>query len=337
MKALVVGLGSMGKRRIRCLKALHVENIVGVELNIIRAKEVELEYSIPTYQTIDSALIDHKFDFAIISVPPKQHTDVMLVCCKLKIPFFVEASVVEGELNKVLLEIEKSNLIAAPSCTMFFHPAIKEISSIIKSNALGKISNVILHTGQYLPDWHTYEKVSDYYVSDPETGGAREIVPFELTWITQLLGYPRRVAANFRKTINIEGAEYIDDTYNCLMDFGSFLASITIDVVSRYATRTLLINCSHGQIKWSWDANSIMIYDSRSSKWNEVKYQMSNSHSGYNEHIGENMYIDEINAFLEALKGGVNFPNTLKMDLRVLKLLGDIESSEKLSRFIEFK
>ena len=47
--------------------------------------------------------------------------------------------------------------------------------------------------GSILPDWHTYEDVSEYYVSKKETGGGREIVPFELTWITLVLGFPKRV------------------------------------------------------------------------------------------------------------------------------------------------
>jgi hypothetical protein len=39
------------------------------------------------------------------------------------------------------------------------------------------------------------------------------------------------VAANYRKTIEIPGAEYIDDTYNILLDYSNYLAVVTVDVV----------------------------------------------------------------------------------------------------------
>jgi hypothetical protein len=61
---------------------------------------------------------------------------------------------------------------------------------------------------------------------------------------------------------------------------------------------------------------------------------MLSSEQGYNANIGENMYIDEIKAFLNAVKSGVPFVNTLKKDYEVLQVLYDIEKSDKESRFI---
>ena len=110
-----------------------------------------------------------------------------------RVPFFVEASVVDDGLVEIIAKTREMNLLAAPSATLRFHPAISEIFRIVRGGRLGRISNVMLHSGQYLPDWHTYEPVSNYYVSDPATGGAREIVPFEMTWFTELFGFPRRV------------------------------------------------------------------------------------------------------------------------------------------------
>jgi predicted dehydrogenase len=186
----------------------------------------------------------------------------------------------------------------------------------------------MLHSGQYLPDWHTYEPVSDYYVSDPATGGAREIVPFEMTWLTELFGFPLRVAGQFRKTIEIIGAEYIDDTYNCLLDYGNFLATVTVDVVSRHATRRLTINGDKGQLLWSWDDEAIRLFDGASSRWTEIKYEMEQAEPGYNKNIGENMYVDEIRVFLAAVNGKAKFPNSLEQDHRVLKLLYALERSD---------
>jgi predicted dehydrogenase len=249
------------------------------------------------------------------------------------VPFFVEASVVDDGLAEVTQRVREAGLVAAPSTTLHFHPAIAEIFRIVREGRLGRISNILLHSGQYLPDWHTYEPVSDYYVSDPATGGAREIVPFEMTWFVELFGLPRRVAGQFRKTIDIAGAPDIDDTYNCLLDYGSFLASVTVDVVSRNATRRLVINGDKAQLNWSWDDAAIRIFDGESARWSEVGYQMEQAAPGYNKNIGENMYIDEIRAFLDAVAGKSPFPNTLERDHRVLELLYALERSDRTASF----
>lgn len=333
MKAVVIGLGSMGKRRIRCLQTLGIKNIIGVDLRSDRRVEAAQRYGIPTESEISKVWQAFLPDVAIISLPPKAHVSAMHACIDQSVPFFVEASVVDAGLADVIERIKHSSLVAAPSTTLHFHPAIKEISRLVRSNTLGKISNVMLHSGQYLPDWHTYEPVSDYYVSDPATGGAREIVPFEMTWFTELFGFPRRVACQYRKTIEIVGAEGIDDTYNCLLDYGTYLATVTVDVVSRQATRRLTINGEKGQLIWSWDDAAIKVFDGLSSQWSEFGYQMEAAEPGYNKNIGENMYIDEIRAFLDAVAGKAAFPNTLEQDHRVLKMLYALERSDATSDF----
>ena len=335
MKAVVIGLGSMGKRRIRCLKSLGIDEVFGVDIRLDRRDEILVKHEIPVFSSTADMWSAIAPDIAIISLPPKMHVMAMLECIAHKVPFFVEASVVDDGLTEVVSKARSAGIVAAPSTTLYFHPAIAEITRIVRKGLLGKISNILLHSGQYLPDWHTYEPVSDYYVSDPDTGGAREIVPFEMTWFTGLFGFPRRVAAQYRKTIEIPGAEYIDDTYNCLLDYGSFLANITVDVVSRHATRRLTINGSNGQLVWSWDDPVIKVFQGASSTWQDIQYQMGDAEPGYNKNIGESMYIDEIRAFIDAVRGDSVFPNSLEEDHRVLKLLYAMERSDKLARFIE--
>jgi len=335
MKALVIGLGSMGKRRIRCLQSLEINDIVGVDVRHDRRIEAMSKYDISVFPSLTDLWATGKPDIAIISLPPKLHVEAMRECMAHQVSFFVEASVISDGLAEIAARAKEIGLIAAPSSTLYFHPAITKIFQIVRERRLGKISNVLLHSGQYLADWHTYESVSDYYVSDPSTGGAREIVPFEMTWFTKLFGFPSRVAGQYRKTIDIPGAEYIDDTYNILLDYRTYLASITVDVVSRYATRRLTINGSDGQLIWSWDDPVIRIFESSTDTWNDIHYEIENSESGYNNNIGEGMYIRETSAFIEAVLGKGKFPNSLEEDIQVLNLLYSIERSDKLARFIE--
>lgn len=339
MNFLIVGLGSMGKRRIRCLKALgyEINDIVGFDVREDRRKEAEQKYGIKTYSDIENALGVEKPSAFIISVPPDLHHIYMKTAIEKGINFFVEASVVDTDMDIIKEKLRNTDIVAAPSATLLFHPAIKVISEIIKNGQLGKTSNIIFHSGQYLPDWHTYEKVGEYYVSNPATGGAREIVPFELTWLMNLFGFPERVCGNVRKTIVIEGAEKIDDTYNFLFDYKDFMTTITIDVVSRYATRRLLINGDQKQLIWDWNLNNVQLYDPLINQWEIISYEMKSAESGYNLNIGENMYIDELNAFIQAIKKGKAFINTMENDHKILKLLYTIEQADRDSTYIRFE
>jgi predicted dehydrogenase len=336
MNFLVVGLGSMGKRRIRCLQSLGYSGIYGFDLREDRRSEVLEKYGVKAFSDILSAIREVQPTAMIISVPPDVHHEYMKLAIRENIHFFVEASVVDTDMDIIKNDLENKDIVGAPSATLLFHPAIKIISEMVKSGELGKVSNIIFHSGQYLPDWHTYEKVSDYYVSNPATGGAREIVPFELTWLTDVFGFPKRVCGNYRKTINIEGADKIEDTYNFLMDYEDCLATVTVDVVSRFATRRLLINGDKKQLFWDWNQNNIQVYDPAAAQWDTINYQMKTAADGYNPNIGENMYIDELNAFIQTFVERKPFVTSIANDHKVLKLLYAVEEADRTSRYVVF-
>lgn len=327
----------MGKRRIRCLQTLGMTSISGFDTRQDRREETGRLYGITTYENFANALSQGKPNVLIISVPPDLHHHYMMVALERRIPFFVEASVLDDGMTELIQNLKDKSLVAAPSATLVFHPAIAIIEEQVKSGALGKISNVIHHSGQYLPDWHTYEAVSDFYVSNPATGGGREIVPFELSWFTKVFGFPGRVCGNFRKTIEIKGAEKIDDTYNALFDYGNFLASFSVDVVSRHATRRLLINGDKRQLIWDWDKNCVRTFAPEKGEWETIEYEMGKAASGYHANIGEGMYVAEIANFIDAIDGKRPFANNMSNDHRVLKLLYAVEESDRTGSYVRFE
>ncbi len=325
---LVIGLGSMGKRRVRNLQSLGINNIIGLDNREDRREEAKKIYQIKTVSNFQEAIDNFKFDAFIISLPPAIHHVYMKKAIEMGVPAFIEASVVDTDFEQMIKEAKEKNIVLAPSCTLFFHPAIKKIAEIIQNNDLGKISNYLYHSGQYLPDWHTYEDVSEYYVSNKETGGGREIVPFELTWITLILGFPKRVVGLYKNAIQIEGANDIDDTYNLLMDYGQSIFNLSVDVVSRHATRRLVINGDKKQLYWDWDDNIIKVYDPVSNDWKVIKYDTVVAQDGYNKNITEQMYIEEMESFLKATNNERPFPNNLEHDHQVLKVLYAVENSD---------
>ena len=323
MNVLVLGLGSMGKRRIRCLRTLGCGSIAGYDLREDRREEAEEKYQVQVVSNIDS-LVLNKTDAIIISTPPDKHSECIKLAIEEKKPAFVEASVILEGLAELNEFAQKQGVFIAPSCTLKFHPAVQDIKNIVQSGKYGKVTSFTYHSGQYLPDWHPWEKVKDFYVGNRETGGCREIVPFELTWITDVVGFPENITGFYGKTMDV-GAD-IDDTYVIAMDFGDYYGSMTVDVVSRYALRSLVLNMEYGQILWRWDENTVRLYNAIDQRWVHYRSAEGQAAAGYNKNIIEDMYVEETRLFIEAVKGRAKFPNSLDEDIRVLGLLQKIEA-----------
>jgi predicted dehydrogenase len=325
MKFLVIGLGSMGKRRIRCLRALGYEHIIGYDPRKDRRNEASEKYYY--LQTVDQIKDIKRFDALVISTPPDTHLEYLKLAVEKKIPAFVEASVLSEGLAEINEASKKSKVLIAPSCTMQFHPVIRDIKKIVQSGKYGRVTNFTYHSGNYLPDWHPWEKVTDFYVSNRATGAGREIVPFELTWICDVMGFPTAIKGYFNKTMDV-GAD-IEDSYAFNMKFEKSVGSVIVDVTARYAIRSLVMNLEFGQILWRWDNGYFDLYEVPDKRWIRFFQAEGNAASGYNKNIIEEMYINELATFIKSINNGkVSYPTNLDYDIKILNLLYEIENSD---------
>jgi predicted dehydrogenase len=325
MRFFIAGLGSMGKRRIRCLNRLGYSDIIAYDLDQDRRHEAGEQYDIETVENIDSIPFA-EIDSIIVSTPPHAHNQYIELAIEHETPAFVEASAISEGLPELSRAATEAGVIIAPSCTMRFHPAIRDIKQIVQSGEYGSITNFSYHFGQYLPDWHPWEDVQDFYVSRDDSAATREMVPFELMWIVDIVGFPEDVTGHSGKTMDI-GAD-IDDTYAITLDFGDSLGTLLVDVVARYATRRLVLNLESAQILWSWDEDVVRVYEAENDRWIEYHQPEGETHQDYNENIIEDMYDDELETFINAVTDDQTFPHSLDEDIKILETLNTIEDNE---------
>ena len=255
----------MGKRRIHCLQNLGYKDIIGFDPREDRRKEAEDKYGIAVSQ--DTMV--QPDDMVFICSPPKHHK------------YYSDA--VAG--NKTFIEAGTELLEhGTPSATMLFNPLVKIIQE--KLPTIGKLINISYHCGQYLPDWHPYEKVSEFYAGEV---GVIEMVAFELMWIIKIFGHHESLGMR-RKKSEIEGLE-ASDSVSCAISFDDDAHGIIlIDVVSRTPIRQLVINGTEKQLRYN-----------------------------LNQGISEQMYIDEVKAFMDG-----NYPNTLEHSNKVIEITKQI-------------
>ncbi|HIP49650.1 MAG TPA: Gfo/Idh/MocA family oxidoreductase [Lutibacter sp.] len=329
MKFLVIGLGSMGKRRVRNLIALGYKgNIAGFDPRDDRRDEAK-QYEIEIFDSFDNAVKVYQPDAFIISTPPNLHMHYAYYAAERNISCFIEASVVDAEKIINLSEIIKDKpIVMAPSCTMRYYPAPQKIKSLINNGVIGKVLNFNYQTGQYLPDWHPWESIEEFYVSNPDTGGCREIVPFELTWLNDIFGVPKPLAC-VRKKLTDMPAD-IEDIYHCLLEYpNNILGNLTVEVISRpKATRDIRIIGTEGEIVFSGDTNTLKYINIDMKEWKTISFDSGTVEKGYIN--PEEPYINEMNDFVEAVKSirqgkNYSYPNSLEDVYKVLQTLYKLE------------
>jgi predicted dehydrogenase len=324
MKFLVVGLGSMGKRRIRNLQYLRAGTIVGFDTREDRAKEAEEKYKIRAFIDFDEAMKTNP-DALIISTPPDLHMKYARIAAMSNKHFFTEVNVVDEGLDELINLCKDRRTVAAPSCTMRFNSSVKRIKKVVDRNEIGRPLAFTYHSGQYLPDWHPWEDYRKFYVAKRKTGAAREIVSFELVWLTWIFGGIEAVSCFKGKTsiLDID----IDDIYQVLLKFeNGVFGHMQVDAVSRVADRSCKIFGENGVVFWNW-GEDVRVYTAKDKQWRRYQEKKGVSVVGYDEKIREEPYIEEMKQFIKAVRKEEKYPYTLEEDRSVLELLYAAEES----------
>ena len=106
MKALIVGYGSMGRRRIRLLQKLvdRVE-IITVDSNPERQKQAE-EVGIRAFDDLKTAIME-KPDIAFVCTSPGHHAEILLALVDAGINVFTELNIAAACRIRDILSVKK--------------------------------------------------------------------------------------------------------------------------------------------------------------------------------------------------------------------------------------
>ncbi len=207
-KILIIGLGSIGQRHLRCLIDIGEKNIAAYRTNKGKLKVDSFSSDeIKIFYDLNQAL-DWNPTHVIISNPTSLHIKYLSILIKSKAKIFVEKPVVHDyyELtNNVNL---LNDLILHEGNTGYnlrFHGLFIEITKLIKSSKFGRPFAAYFSVGHYLPYWHPYEDYRISYVSRKELGGgALRTLSHELDLAQYFFGSFTKVYAKVNKLSDLE-------------------------------------------------------------------------------------------------------------------------------------
>ena len=318
VRFLIIGCGSMGKRRARVLKRLGFNDILAFDMRSDRLDEIRAKSGVQTFDNLEGALIAEP-DVLMVCVPPHLHVQYMREGLRSNKHLFVEAptALLEKELDEVIGLAANSDRVVAPSFTYFCHPHHVKVKELVDSEVIGKPIALVIHSGLHVADWHPYEDYRQFYASDRDKGGACiDVLVHELHLARWLVGEVSTVTCNARKRSSAEIKGF--DIYDLLIDSEDG-ASVVIhnDVVQRPWGLYRKIMGEQGAIVWDWQ--KLEVFTTENGAW-EKTVQPENADF-------DDMYVAEIDHFLGVVRGEKQLLHTLEDEKRILQTMLAAEES----------
>jgi predicted dehydrogenase len=324
MRFGVVGLGSMGKRRVRDLSALGHET-VGFDLRPDRNKEAHQLYSISTV-TKFADLLAADPDAIVISTPPDQHLAYYERSFEAGLPFFSEANILTPSAEWFGSRETEHGVRGYPSATMRFYPLLGSLDGELKRIGLDKVCTVHAHYASFLPLWHPWEDYSQFYAGrSRHTCAARETVTFELDWLCWLFGRVRSVSGLRER--RAEWSTDIDDTYMLWLEFDSGVTgSLSVEMHQVAPFREARVSGCDRSFVLDMTSHELRRYDRETDCWRITKPPGTRVLGSFHY---EQVYREEIRAFADALEGRAEYPKTWTEDRHISDVLYAAEESAR--------
>ena len=325
MKIIVIGLGSMGKRRLRLLSERKDVELFGIDSQESRCEEVKEKFGITCFKSIAEAVETENIEAAVISTSPLSHASIIKECLTHNLHVFTEINLVQDGYEENMALAKEKDVVLFLSSTFLYR---KETQAIIEKVQNAKCPlNYIYHVGQYLPDWHPWESYNNYFIGNPRTNGCREIMAIDLPWVVTAFGPIKKFYAV--KSKNTELNISYNDNYLITLEHESGHKGVfAVDVVARKSGRHIDIFGEQLHLSWKGTADSLNVFNIEEKKDETVTFDDASEHvEGYAAFVTENPYREELKSFLKQIADKNYTPAwDFEKDKAVLDIIDQIEA-----------
>lgn len=320
MNIAVVGLGSMGKRRIRLIREMYPSYaIIGIDGRDDRRQEASDQFQIACYGKLNE--VQSSVDCVFVCTSPLSHSSIIHDALNRGCHVFTELNLVSDGYQENMRLAEENNLHLFLSSTFFYREEINYIRSKISRE---KKWNYIYHIGQYLPDWHPWESYKEFFLGDKRTNGCREIMAIELPWLTGTFGKVTGINVVSDKMTDLH-IDYNDNYLVQLSHENGNKGCLIVDVVSPVAVRKLEVYSENAYLSWSGTPESLCEYHLDTKQLEPVSLQEKTERiDGYSAFVVENAYKNEIREYFDVVFTGKTPLYGFKQDLDILRLIDSI-------------
>lgn len=329
MKVLIAGLGSIGRRHLRNLLALGVEDILLYRTHKSTLPDDELA-GFPSEGDLETALSQHP-DAVIVSNPTALHMDVAIPAAQKGCHLLLEkpiAAKYDQQVEDLVSIVNRMDLRTLVGFQFRFHPVLTQVREVLISGQLGRPLSFKAHWGEYLPGWHPWEDYRLSYAARKDLGGGVvNTLCHPLDYSRWLLGEPKSVTAQVGKVSDLDLD--VEDFAEIILKFDNdCVGAIHLDYFQRPASHWFDINCENGRIHWDNDDGTGRIYRVDQDSWEFVEPP-----HGFQRN---DLFLAEMAHFLDVVKGSATSRCTLQDGVQALKLAEMVHESSSLGKKLFF-
>jgi predicted dehydrogenase len=320
-RLLVVGVGSIGERHLRCFQATDRVDISICELNADLRQKIADQYSVQTqYADLETALAD-PHDFAVIATPAHLHIQMARQAVEAGLDVFIEKPLstdVAGtaELQKLLEEKQRK---AAIAYVYRAHPALAAMKVDLDSGRFGKPVELVVVSGQNFPTYRpAYRDI--YYKSRATGGGAvQDALTHSMNAGEYLVGPVKALVSDCAHQV-LEGVE-VEDTVHVITRQGNVMGSFSLNQHQPANESSITVICERGMLRFEFQKSWYRRITQPDGEW-EVGYQETLER--------DTLFQRQASAFLDYLDGFCPPLCSLEEGLQTLAVnLSILESVER--------
>jgi predicted dehydrogenase len=292
----------MGRRRLRLLSHFFPQfSLAAVDSRDDRRKAVTHEFGCPVFESFADALKDFAPQALIVSTPPTSHSAFLVEALHRGINTFSELDLLDDGYEELLAFEKRGAPVAHLSSTMLYRSENRWI--INNHSALGKRKFYTYHVGQYLPDWHPWEKYDAFFVGSAQTNAIREILCIELPWLIKSFGSVTEHRCLWSQTSSLT-LPYPDTCHALLRHADGTTGSLVVDCVARSALRELRLDGEEGTIVWKGKLDSLRFLAPSGKDIAPLSGERELEQIGeYADFINETPYLEELRHFFHLITG----------------------------------
>jgi len=276
MKALFIGLGSVGQRHLANYKNIMGEkseitvfretnhNLLIENCEVTQCDSLSEHYGFKQAESLEDALAAGQ-DAVFITNPSSKHFDAALKALQHDCNVFVEKPLSHTLKNLHLLkeEAERRKLIVMVGYQTRFNPCYRFVREILSEKKYGRIISAHFEWGTYLPGHHPYADYRTGYAAQKDLGGGVILgLSHEIDLIYSLFGQPEKVYSIGGKLSALEME--VEDTVSVLMGFDQNKKTFPVTLCLSYAqtkeAHRFRIQLEEATIMCDFSENSVEVF-----------------------------------------------------------------------------
>jgi predicted dehydrogenase len=309
VKILIAGLGSIGQRHARNLRALlgdsadliayrvrGLPHVITERMTVDSSATVEGRYGIRSYTDLDAALAERPAA-AIISNPTRFHLSTAARCLHAGCHVLIEKPLSDCDdgVDELIACADRRGRVLAVGYQMRFHPVLQRLRQWLAEARIGSLLRVRAEWSEFLPDAHPYEDYRESYAARRDLGGG-VILSYihEFDYLQWLFGMPSRVSTVGGRSnlLECDVEDWAVTSMQCDHDVSTELRQSFGD---RRAVRACTVIGERGELHGDLLTCSIEQRDCRGSTVDRERFDAFQRND---------MFLAELTAFLSAIDGG---------------------------------